>query len=422
MTAKKSVKERFMALYRYEAFLKSGQKITGVLDAPSTAAVREHVLHRGGLPTIIQVVTDVRTSGFSFKQFFEKKVTTKDKIFFTKQLAVLLKAGVPIMQALELLIEQTDGSLRTIVIALKDGIKEGQSLGDGLNNYPKVFDTTYIQLVRAGEASGRLEIILERLTTFLEREHALRAKISSAITPAVIQLIIVGLVVVALLTVVVPQIADVFATQGVVLPGATRALLAFSAMFTEHGILLFIIISCLVAIFMWWKRTPWGALQYDRFLLKVPIVRYFVRMKAVIQFSRTLGMLTEGGVNLAQSLHIVCKIVDNRVLVSVLDEARERIIKQGRVAEYLKKTNMFPATAIYLINTGEQSGHLDTMLLTVADIYEGELNEFTDGLAAKLSPLTLVVMGAIVGFVVMAVGKPLISMDQLTESMGQEFK
>ena len=403
-----------MALYTYQALSREGKKVTGSIDASSITAVREQLAQKGLFATKIELAaTGAPKEGFSFKTLFQRKVSFKDKIFFTKQLSMLLKSGVPLLSALELLVDQTEGSLRSTVVELKDGIKEGKSLAEGLSKFPKTFDNIYVQLVRAGEASGRLEIILDRLTAYLERQQTLRKKIRGALTYPMIQLSVVGLVVIVLLTFVVPQIAQTFEGQGAKLPIATRILIGLSHFLTNYYYIYVPVIVALIIIFRLWKATPQGARMLDTIKLKIPIVSYFARTTAVVQFSRTLGMLIEAGVNLAEALSIVVKIVDNRVLADALQAARENILKQGKVAEYLKQTGIFPAVAIYLINTGEQSGHLDTMLLTVAEYYETELADFADSLASKIDPLVLILMAVLVGFIVMAIVTPMIGLNEI---------
>ena len=406
-----------MALYVYQALSKDGKKVQGNLDAASPQAARAQLIKMGLYPVRISTATASGTAGSWWSSLFVRRIGVRDKIFFTKQLALLLKSGIPLLQALELLVDQTEGALRNIVISLKDDIKEGRSLAAALERHPHVFDPTYVQLVKAGEASGRLEIILTRLTTYLERRQEITRRIRRALSYPLFQLAFIGLIVAGLLTFVVPQIAETFESEGAELPLPTRILLALSRFIRSFYMLLFIGILLLYFAYRWWRSTPSGARTIDALKLRIPIVRYFTKMGTVVQFSRTLGMLIEGGVNLAEALSIVSKIVDNKVLAQVLDEARENIIKQGRIAEYLKKTNLFPPVAIYLINTGEQSGNLDTMLLTVAEYYEGELTDYSDSLSSKLGPLMTVIMALIVGFIVLSIVLPLIRSGALAEGI-----
>ena len=215
----------------------------------------------------------------------------------------------------------------------------------------------------------------------------------------------------------VPQIATVFQGQNIALPLPTRILLAMSNFVLNHYILLLMIAGLLGGAFWFWKSTEAGRYKLDSWKLRLPIIGYFAKTGAIVQFCRTLGMLVEGGVNLAESLTIVVKIVDNKVLTDALEKARENIIKQGKIAQYLKETKIFPPVAIYLINTGEQSGQLDTMLLTVARYYEDDLKERADSLSAMLGPLMLIVMFVVVGFVIASVMLPIQNLTSMADKL-----
>jgi type II secretory pathway component PulF len=402
-----------MALYSYQAYGKDGKKIRGTIDAPSQESVLQQLSKQGMYPISVQLAKDQAGAQAWYKVIFQKGITLKDKILFTKQLAVLLKSGIPLLQALELLIEQFEGRLKSIIIAIKDGIKEGKSLADGLSKYPKVFDTIYVQLVRAGEASGKLEVILDRLVEYMERRAELTKKVKGALSYPMIQLGIVVIVVIGLLTFVIPTLTQTFAAQGTQLPATTRFLMATSDFIRSYYIYIIIFIIVFIIIYRYWSKTPQGARTIDKIKLRLPVINYFTRMGAVVQFSRTLGMLLESGVNLSESLDIVVKIIDNRILKDALSKARDNIIKQGKIAEYLRQTNIFPPIAIYLLKTGEESGQLDYMLLTVAKNYETDLAEFSDSLASKLEPIMLIVMAVVVGFIVLSVVQPMMQMTNL---------
>jgi type II secretory pathway component PulF len=402
-----------MALYSYQAYGKDGKKTRGTIDAPSQEAVLQQLTKQGLYPINVQLAKDQAGAQPWYKTIFQKGISLKDKILFTKQLSVLLKSSIPLLQALELLIEQFEGRLKSIIIAIKDGIKEGKSFADGLSKYPKVFDTIYVQLVRAGEASGKLEVILDRLVEYMERRAELTKKVKGALSYPLIQLGIVGLVVVGLLTFVIPALTQTFESQGTQLPATTRFLMAASDFVRSYYIVIIIFIIVFIIAFRSWSKTVNGARTIDKIKLKIPVIKFFTRMGAVVQFSRTLGMLLESGVNLSEALDIVVKIVDNRVLKDALSKARDNIIKQGKIAEYLKQTNIFPPIAIYLLKTGEESGQLDYMLLTVAKNYEADLSDFSDSLASKLEPIMLIVMAVVVGFVVLSVVQPMMQMTNL---------
>lgn len=394
-----------MALFYYQAYAKDGKKITGYLDAPSADSVKQMLVQKGNYPIKISVAEEKKV-GF-FQKLFQKKVTVKDKILFTRQLSTLLKSGVPLLQALELLIEQVDGELKNIVITLKDDIKEGASFAVSLKKFQDVFPNIYIQLVRAGEASGNMEIILDRLTEYMERSEEMRKRISSAMSYPLMQLGMAVVVVGIMMTFVVPQMAGNLKESGKKLPGSTQFLVDISDFFVNYY--LFIIIASVIGIFgfKYWKKSASGARAWDKFKLKIPIIKYFTKTGAVVQFSQTLGMLTESGVNLSESLDIVCSIIDNRILADTLSEARDKIVKQGKIAQYLKQTDIFPSIAIYLIKTGEESGNLGSMLLTVSKNYGDDLKEYSDGLSSKITPIMLIVMAVIVGFIVISIVVPM---------------
>lgn len=400
-----------MALYSYQALSKDGKKIKGSLDATSSVVVKEQLVRQGLFPISIELAKDQLKQTW-WQKLTSRNITPKERILFTRQLSVLLKSGVPLLEALELLVEQFEGGLRSMLISIKDEVKQGTSFADALSKYPKVFDTTYVQLVRAGEASGKLEVILDRLTHFLERRETIAKKISSATQQPLMQLGVAVLVIGVLVVFVVPQMAENFKGKAE-LPAPTRFLMALSDLITGHYILLSVAIIGAIAGFSYWRKTPSGARTIDEIILKLPVIKYFSKTSAVVQFSYTLGMLIEGGVNLAESLDIVTKIIDNRVLADQLNQARDKIIKQGKISQYLKQTGIFPPMAIHLINTGEQSGQLDTMLLTVAKNYEEDLGELADSLTSKLGPILLIGMAVIVGFIVIAIALPITQMGEV---------
>lgn len=402
-----------MALFYYHAFSKAGEKTTGTVDAPSQGLAQELLRQQGFFPISIEPAHKVASMESIWQRIFARSVPLKDKILFTKQLSVLLKSGIQLVQALELLADQFDGKMNRIIVSVKDGIKEGQSLADGLKQYPRVFENIYIQLVRSGEASGHLEVILDRLTVYLEREDSLNKKVSEALRGPLIQLALIFMITIALIIMVVPKLASAFSGQGMQLPLPTRMLMFISDAMINHYLIVLVSLAGIVVGFSYWSATASGALLLDRLKLRLPIISLFARIGAIVQFSKTLGMLLEGGVNLPEALDIVVSIVDNRVLKKSLKEAREKIIKQGQMAQYLKQTGIFPPMATYLINTGEQSGKLDQMLLLVGDNYEKDLAELADGLATLVGPLMTVVTTVIVGFVVMAVMMPIQSMSSM---------
>jgi len=395
-----------MALYYYEAFSKEGKKVSGFIDAPSTSAVKEMLAKKGTFPVKISQARGEQVGWLA--RLFQKKVAEKDKILFTKQLSTLLKSGVPLLNALELLVDHMEGRLKTIVISLKDDIKEGSSFADALKKFPSVFPNIYVQLVRAGEASGNLEVILDRLVDYMERRADIKKRVRSAMSYPLFQLVISVVVVGVLMIKVVPGMVKNLKSED--LPMSTKILINISDIFKYYYLFILFGVIAIIIAFKYWKSTPGGSRTYDKIKLKIPIVRFFAKIGAVVQFSQTLGMLLESGVNLSESLDIVCSIIDNKVLADTLNEARDKIIKQGKIAQYLKQTGIFPPIAIYLIKTGEESGNLGQMLLTVSKNYEEDLGDLSDSLAGKIGPVMLILMAFIVGFIVLSIAVPMVKM------------
>lgn len=392
-----------MALYTYQAFSKDGKRISGTLDAQSATQVKEQLIKQGAYPITITRATEYSQSWWQrLTGIFGGTISLNEKILFTKQLVVLLRSGVPLLRALELLTDQFTGRLRSMLITIKDGVKEGQSLAENLSKFSKAFDTIYVQLVRAGEASGNLEKVLDRLVDYMEKREELIKKVKGALRTPLIQLGVVFLVVVGLLIFVVPQLAEMVESMGGKLPASTAFMMGVSTFVTSYYLFIIGFLILIIALFMYWRSTAQGARMIDTIKLKLPIIGYFSRMGAIVQFCRTLGMLLAGGVNLTQALDIVVSIVDNRILADTLRQAREKIIKEGRIADYLQQTGIFPPIAIYLIKTGEETGKLDEMLLLVAQNYEADLSEYADGLTALLEPIMMLVVAVVVGFVVVS--------------------
>lgn len=401
-----------MALYSYQAYSREGKKVHGIIDAPSVGALKEQLAKQGLFPIKIEPAQE---GAGLFARLFARNVTLKDKILFTKQFAILLKSGVPLLQSCELLIEQFTGSMRTILVRIKDDVKEGNSLADALAKYPKTFETLYVQLVHAGEATGKLDTILERLAAYLERRDEIQKKVSGALQMPIIQLVMAVLVVGVLMIQVVPTMAKNFATQKRELPDITKFVMALSNFISSYYLFIIIGLVIIVGLFKLWQTTSKGAHTIDAIKLRLPIIKKLTQTNAVVQFSYTLGLLLEGGVHLAEALDIVVAVIDNRVLADALRIARDNIVKEGKIAQYLKQTAMFPPIAIYLIQTGEESGELDTMLLTVADTYEKDYVELIDKLTGLIGPIMTVLMGLIIGVIVVAIGLPIMQQADIEE-------
>lgn len=403
-----------MPLYRYDSYSRRGSRVKGTIDATSAQGAKELLRGQGLMPISIDEVRGEPQGFFASLGLFQARVEFKTVILFTKQLGVLLRSGVPLLQAVDLLLEQFEGRFKQILVRVRDGIKAGEPLAKELSNYPKVFSNVYVQLVAAGEASGKLDALLERLTGYLERDEAVRKSVQKALAYPMMMMSFAGIVVVGLLTVLVPRLTGMFTKMGQELPLPTQILIILSDFLINHYIVLGSVLVGSALIFSYWKSTANGKRKFDEILLKLPLISYFSRTKAIVQFTKTLGLLIESGVNLSQALDIVTKIVENSVLTEKLVQAKDKIIKEGKISKYLKQTGIFPNIAIYMIGTGEESGQLGQMLTQVGGDYDQELMELTDGLTEKISPIMTVVMGLIVGLIIISIFLPIMKMGDLS--------
>jgi len=401
-----------MPLYKYKSFTRSGKQVTGTLDAVSVQSAKDVLQGQGLMPVDVQLAAHGVADSW-LGQLFSPKIEEKTILVFTKQLSVLLRSGVPLVDALDMLTEQFEQPFQGVLVTVKEGVRSGESLASQLSQHPKAFSNIYVQLVKAGEASGKLDVILARLLEYLQRSSETQKKIKKAMSKPLMLLSVVGVVVVGLLGFVVPRMSDMFNKTGQELPGPTQVLLAMSGFVTNHYIWIAVIGIGGYVLFNRWKATPSGSRALDELILRLPLVSYFAKTKAVVQFSQTLGMLMESGVNLAEALDIVANIVENKVLAQKLQEARDNIIKEGKIAKYLAATGLFPKMASYMINTGEESGKLAEMLLTVGRDYDTELSDLTESLTAKIDPIMTSVLGIIVLFVVAAIFMPMMKMGDI---------
>ncbi len=397
-----------MPLYRYKSYTRRGDSISGTIDATSVQGAKEILRGQSLMPISIEEVRS--DSQNSILALFQRKVSVRDKLLFTKQLGVLLAAGIPLLKAIVLLIDQFEGKMQRILIDIKDLLKEGISFGAALERYPSEFDHIYTQLVKAGEASGKLEIILSRLVVYMEKSEETKKKIQGAMAyPIFLFCATIGIVVGVLLF-LMPGMASMFTSSGAVLPAPTQIMMDMSDALTGswHWILAVLLIGG--TGFFVWQGTDQGKYTIDKIILKTPGFAFFAKTKAVVQFCKTLGMLLESGVSLPEALNIVCNIVDNNVLKKRLNDARESIIKEGKLAKYLKDTQMFPPIASYMISTGEESGDLAGMLTTVGNDYEIELEEITNNLVGAINPVMMMFLMAVVLFTVLAIFLPILEM------------
>ncbi len=332
----------------------------------------------------------------------------------TRQLSTLVSAGLPLVDCLSALIDQVDSErLKRMLTQTRERVNEGTSLADALAEHPRVYSDLYVNMVRAGEASGALDVVLLRLADYTESTARLRSKVRSALTYPAVMLIIGSAILFFLLSYVVPKITRIFVESKQVLPLPTRVLMAFSGMLSTWWPLFVVVLAAAALAFRYYVRTEAGRQRYDRWLLRVPVFGKLLQKIAVARFSRTLSTLLQSGIGLLPSLDIVKNIVDNRVLYDATEAARDAIREGQSIAPPLKKSGIFPPLMIHMIAVGEKSGQLEEMLFKTAETYESEVDSTIATLTTLLEPVMIVFMGGMVTFIVLSILLPIFQMSQL---------
>ena len=418
-----------MPLYAWRGLDASGKNINGTREADGPKGLRM-VLRKDAvfLTEMREVVGGQRaaagavggsTAGtglkkeIDFARLFER-VRPPEVAIFTRQLATLLKAGIPLAEALSALAEQADNrKLQLILAGVRQRVNEGGALADALAQHPRVFPELYINMVRSGEAAGNLDAVLERLAEFLDEQIALASKVSSALTYPIVMAVLGSIVMGILMVVVVPQIATVFEDSGKSLPWNTRLLIFAAGIAGSYWWVLIPLIAAVVFGFRRWARTTRGRAIVDRLALRTWVLGPLLRYVAVARFSRTLATMLSSGVPLLTALEIVKKVLNNTVLERVVEQARDTIREGESIAATLKKSGEFPSMMCHMVAVGERSGQLESMLENVAVAYERDVETKVGRLTALLSPLMIVIMGVGVGFMVFSILGPIMDMQQL---------
>lgn len=409
-----------MPIYEYNALNVRGKTVTDIIDADSITSARQKLRAANIFPISIKEVydtTSVKESRLSFlAKYFLPKVKSAELSIMTRQLATLIGAGFPLVSALYTLVPQTRShSFKRILSQIKDSIEEGSGFAAALSQYPDVFSDIYINMVRSGESSGTLELVLERLADISERQQTLNNRIRSAMAYPVMMFFIGVIVLFVLLTYIVPSITSIFTDMGQQLPAPTRFLIA-SSKFIKSG--WWVIVLGVVIVFIILKRikkTEKGKFWYDKTILTLPGIGTLVKKISAARFARTLGTLLENGVPLLSALGIVKNIVGNQLISNSIHYAADEVEKGNGLGKSLNASNIFPHISIQMIQVGEQSGELETMLNKVADIYENEVQNTIVGLTALLEPAIILFMGVVVGFIVLSICLPIFEMNQLVK-------
>ncbi len=400
-----------MPIFEYKGLTRDGKNVKGVVDSENLRAARAK-LKKDNIYVVD--IRDKKKSDPRKKQGSRstKNVGIKELSLMTRQLAVLIKANIPLVDALTAISEQVENPVLAEAIAdCKNMVNEGAPFAKALSKYPNIFTNIYICMVEAGEMSGSLDVILMRLAEFTEAQADLRAKVSSAMTyPLVMMVVTVGLLG-FLFVFLIPKMVTVFeSAPNLQLPWYTVRLIEASQFLVNWWYMVAGTVFMLWLLFNNWRKTPAGQKQWDVISLKLPIVGPTVRMVAVARFTRTLSTLLTGGVPMLAALDIVRNVVNNSVLAAAIDEARSNISEGESIAGPLKKSGQFPPLVVHMVNIGEKTGELENMLTQVSDAYDFQVKTKLEGLTSLMGPVVIVLMGFAIGMIVVAVMVPMFEM------------
>lgn len=393
-----------MPQFTYTARAINGELKSATIDAPSRDDVIKQLRQlKLNVVKIDEGTANRKKRGGSIKM--------RDVVIFTRQFSTMINAGLPLVQALDILAQQSENpALKDVTRQVVFDVESGNTLADALRKHPRAFSELYVNMVAAGEAGGILDTILMRLAVFMEKNDALIRKVKGAmIYPSVI-VAVAGIAITVLLIFVIPTFQTMFASANIALPLPTRIVIGMSHALKSYW---YVILGAMIAVFFSIRRyykTPGGKLNIDRLLLKMPVIGDVLRKSAVSRFTRTLGTLISSGVSILDGLEITAKTSGNRVIQDAIMESRASIAGGDTIAAPLKKSAVFPPMVISMIAVGEQTGGLDEMLTKIADFYDEEVDAAVSGLLALMEPVMIVFLGVVVGGMVVAMYLPIFDM------------
>ena len=405
-----------MALYNWSGYDEKGKASSGMMDAVS---IREAKLKLRSQGMFVSTITEEAhglaspLKNISIRGLLDR-VGMEDLTVTTRQLSTLIGASIPLVDALSALYEQSDApAMKKTIAQVRDSVNEGLSFGDALAQHKRVFPDLYVNMVRSGEASGALDVVLLRLAEFMEGQHRLRAKIGAAMVYPAVLLMISVVVLMYLLTAVVPKVVGMFESMKQTLPLPTRILIAISTFLSWTWWIIIIAIVLAVVFIVKWRKTDQGALKFDRFRLRFPVYGTIYKKVSVARFARTLGTLLSSGVPIIESLRIVKTVVQNKIMEIAIENSITEIMDGSSLAAPLKKSGVFPPILVHMVSVGEKSGSLEEMLMKAAESYEGDVETTVAGLTSVIEPLMIVIMGTLVGFVVLSILLPMLEMSTI---------
>lgn len=403
-----------MAAFEYKALNAKGKSVKGILEADTSKQIRQQLREKGLVPIEVNKASQNEQKDSAGFQLFQPKISTTDLALITRQLATLVGSALTIESALLAVAEQCDKPrLKRTIMAIRSKVVEGYTLADGMKEFPHIFDKLFRSMVAAGEKSGHLDEVLNRLADYTEQRQATKSQLTQAMVyPIMLTLAAIGIVA-FLLTSVVPQIVGQFIESGAALPGSTQFLLDLSDFITEYGIFVVIGILGILVVFERLLKRPSLRLKYDRMLLNLPLIGRVVLGVNTARFARTLSILTSSAVPILEGMRISGQVLTNTYIQKGVSDAADAVREGASLKNSLQQTKIFPPMMIHMIGSGEKSGELEHMLSRAADNQDNEMDATLKISLGLLTPMIVFVMAGMVMFILMAILQPIMQMNTL---------
>jgi general secretion pathway protein F len=406
----------YVAVYEYRGLNGAGRITKGIIDADSPRLARAKLRRSGIFPT--EIITDRHprksvAEGVSIGELFTR-ITIQDISIMTRQMATLVGAGLPIVEALNALIDQTENvRLKKVITQVRESVNEGSSLADAMSRFPKAFSELYVNMINAGESSGALDIVLKRLADFMENQVMLKNKVLSTLSYPIILVLVCIAILSFLLVYVVPKVVSIFDELQQALPIPTLVLISVTDFLKDYWWALLMVIGGSILALRQYIATENGHRTYDRMILKIPITGKLLRIIVTTRFARTLAILLNSGIPLLQSMDIARAVANNAIISGAIESAKEGIREGESIAEPLRRSKVFPSMVIHMIAVGEKTGELEQMLSKVSEAYDNEIETTISRMTSLLGPFVILILAAIVLFIVLAILLPMFEMNQI---------
>lgn len=402
-----------MPAYAYQALDSRGRRTSGVLEADTERQIRQQLREQGLLPVAVEPAAQQEQAEQRKRSLFQRRISTDDLALITRQLATLINAALPIEQALQAVADQTEKPrLQKMLMSVRSRVVEGYSLAEGMRDFPWVFDDLFCAMVAAGEKSGHLDEVLERLADYTEQQQAMKSQImQAAVYPIVLTVVAIG-VVAFLLAVVVPQIVEQFTDMGATLPWVTRLLIAISDWLQSYGI--FLVLAILLSLVGWAQLMRKQEFRYKVHckMLRIPFIGKLIRGVNTARFARTLSILSASAVPLLEGLRITSSVLGNLRMREVVEEAADRVREGSSLRAALAHSKLFPPMMLHMIASGERSGEIEQMLRRCADNQDNEFKNVVSVSLKIFEPVLILTMATIVLFIVLAIIMPILELNQ----------